>query len=185
MIGACSALDFSLTNEQRTIRRMSPDGSLQWVAQDVVPHLPSWRVLLMLAPLLLQASLLMINQTTTTRFCRAALVPIGLWYAYASLFYDFTPRGAFKACNFIRSLMFPVGVEKTLEYGLVQDQYRWIGFEKERAAHPADDSGGTHTSNGKARPREVRNGSHLAPREESKQHVMASALRDGVSLIAR
>lgn len=60
-------------------------------------HLPSIRVFAFGIPLFLQGWLLVVQQSHTTRLLRKALVPVGIYYAYTVVLYDFEPRIPFRA----------------------------------------------------------------------------------------
>ena len=105
---------------------MLANSTLSWleaprslIYHDILPHLPSWRLLLMLIPLFFQLLLLHPPQTETTRFLRKALLPLGLYFSYQVTQYDFVPRDAFRPYNFIKNLAFLIGVSKTLVCGSV------------------------------------------------------------------
>lgn len=90
------------------------EGARALIFDDIRPHVPSWRALLMVVPLFFQLVLLHPPQTDSTRFVRIALVPIGLYLSWRVTLYDFVPRDAFRPYNFIKNLAFPIGVSKTL-----------------------------------------------------------------------
>ena len=97
------------------------------IFEDVLPHLPSHKFLYMLVPLFMQAMLLKSEQTDTNRMLRMALIPFGIYTSIQILRHDFLPRDAFRPYNFIKNLALPVGVQRTLEYGLARNSYRWLG----------------------------------------------------------
>lgn len=69
---------------------------LHYVLLDFIPnrlsYLPNIRAFAIFPILALQSSLLLIPQDEKTRFARKAIIPLGLYYAYMVLEYDFTPR---------------------------------------------------------------------------------------------
>jgi hypothetical protein len=90
------------------------DDLVNLIYDDILPHLPSWRLLLMLLPLFLQLLLLHPVQTETTRLSRMAILPFGLYFSHKAIEYDFVPRDAFRPYNFIKNLVFPIGVSKSV-----------------------------------------------------------------------
>lgn len=58
---------------------------------------PDVRIFAFIIPLFLQAWLLVVYQTRTTRLLRLLLVPVGFYLAGNLLQYDFLPRDAFRA----------------------------------------------------------------------------------------
>lgn len=67
------------------------------VFETTLPHLPSIKILALVVPLFLQAWLLLVEQTPTTRLIRKALIPFGVYYSYNITLYDFQPRIPFRA----------------------------------------------------------------------------------------
>lgn len=99
---------------------------------DALQHCPSPYAFSVLIPLFIQTLLLFPHQTPTLRLLRIALIPLGVICAYQAIRYDFKPREAFRPYNFIKNLIFPIGVAKTLEYGLVKHRFSWLGYERAR-----------------------------------------------------
>lgn len=44
--------------------------------------------------------------------------------------------------NFIKNVAFPVGIAKTLELGLVEERYRWIGYDAAYAERQVSQAAG-------------------------------------------
>lgn len=67
-----------------------------YVLLDFIPnrlsHLPNIRAFAIFPILALQSSLLLIPQDGKTRLARKSIIPLGLYYAFTVLEYDFTPR---------------------------------------------------------------------------------------------
>ena len=109
------------------------------VMDDIVAHLPDYKILYSQVPIFAQAILLSLpRQTDAIRLMRMALIPFGLFYSYKMLQYDFLPRDSFRLQNWLKNIATLPTIQRTLELGLAKasDRPKWIGFDGEKRKQP-------------------------------------------------
>ena len=113
----------------------------RFLADEVISHLPDYRLLYCQIPLLAQAFILSTpNQTKSLCLLRMILILPGLYYSYQVLKYDFLPRDVFRMQNWMKNITFLFYIHRILEWGLANESNRprWVGYGGEEATgkHP-------------------------------------------------